>query len=186
MRGPVSSIGRAGKNRPLIQSQAEIRTKTPTVIKRRQVEGPKHHIIGTDSAFEEFMGRLRVSRVDESETPRAHGDGIPAYVHFPDTADPVLFEQLTSHKMVLTYTKQGLPQRVQKKISDRNDEALDGVIMARAALQLLGQPVINQLAELAKHASALRDQSEGKPPAASQQPEPPPQQGRRVTQAFKW
>ncbi|MBO9422334.1 phage terminase large subunit family protein [Labrenzia sp. R4_2] len=57
-------------------------------------------------------------------------------IHFSDTLDPVWFEQLASERSVLRYNR-GQPQRRFERIPGRDAEALDCVVYAFAARQIV-------------------------------------------------
>lgn len=88
--------------------------------------------IGTDTAKEIVYARLKIE------------DPGPGYCHFPMDYDKEYFDQLTSEKITLRYSR-GVPSRVWVPIRDRN-EALDCRVYAVAALTIL-KPNLEKLSE---------------------------------------
>lgn len=126
----LAIIGKAGPGRKLLEAP------DPKKYKRAGKKRPTH-MVGTDSGKSRLMSALRVP------------EGQPGRVHFPDTIDPVFFDQLTSERLV-TKRKLGHAVRVWELIPGRRNEALDGSVYAEAALSLAGKDVLAQLPELVK------------------------------------
>lgn len=80
-------------------------------------------MIGTDTAKDLIMGRLRIPEPG------------PGFMHFPDDRPDEYFRQLTAEEVVYRYTK-GVKKRIWKKRRARN-EALDLRVYATAALEIL-------------------------------------------------
>jgi phage terminase large subunit GpA-like protein len=180
-----STLGRAGAGLPILQTPEEIRSKnTPSKWKRKQVDGPKHHIIGTDSVKDELLSRLRVK--GKEVQPGEYDTDTPMFTHFTHKLDPVFFEQLTSEKKKPKYTA-GVAKWVWEKLSGRNNEVLDCTVYARAALQKGGMDIINHLGEIAAKVSARNaDPTKPSPTTAAsvavaqKQPKLPQQQRQQV------
>ena len=135
-RRVIPTIGREGRGRPLLQAPGPIKHK-----RSRGVARPLY-VIGVDSGKDLLLlSRLRITEPG------------PGYVHFPDSVDPVFFDQLTAERLVTVY-RRGRPRRSWVKPQERRNEALDGSILALAALAHLGGATIARLGELAAAASA--------------------------------
>ena len=89
--------------------------------------------VGTDTAKEVIFSWLQV---DEPS---------PGFIHFPSDVDEEYFEQLTSEKRMVTFSK-GHKKLVFKKIRDRN-EALDTFVYSLAAFHVL-QPNLEKIANM--------------------------------------
>ena len=89
--------------------------------------------VGTDTAKEVIFSWLQV----EEESP--------GYIHFPSDVDEEYFEQLTSEKRMITFSK-GHKKIVFKKIRDRN-ESLDTFVYSLAAFHVL-QPNLERIANM--------------------------------------
>ena len=130
-RRVIPTIGREGRSRPLLQAPG------PMKFKKSRASARPLYIVGVDAAKDLLLlSRLRITEPG------------PGYVHFPETIDPIFFEQLTAERLVTQY-RRGRPVRTWTKPQDRRNEALDGSILALAALALLGPAVLAQLGVLA-------------------------------------
>ena len=89
--------------------------------------------VGTDTAKEVIFSWLQV----EEESP--------GYIHFPSDVDEEYFEQLTSEKRMIKFSK-GHKKIVFKKIRDRN-ESLDTFVYSLAAFHVL-QPNLERIANM--------------------------------------
>jgi phage terminase large subunit GpA-like protein len=135
-RRVIPTIGRDGRSRPLLQAPG------PQKFKRSRASTHPLYIVGVDSAKDLLLlSRLRIT------TPG------PGYVHFPETVDRVFFEQFTAERLVTVY-RRGRPLRTWTKPQERRNEALDGTILAMAALALLGPATIAKLGRLAQPPTA--------------------------------
>jgi len=103
--------------------------------------------VGTDTAKEVIFSWLQV---DEPS---------PGYIHFPSNVDEEYFEQLTSEKRLVTFSK-GHKKLVFKKIRDRN-ESLDTFVYSLAAFHVL-QPNLEKIATIKS-----QTKEEQKPPTQS-------------------
>jgi phage terminase large subunit GpA-like protein len=135
----IPMVGRDGRGRKLIEAPSADKYRRST--KGGQRKKRPTHILGSDSGKDMLYGRLRITKPG------------PGYVHFPDTVDPMFFEQITSEKLVTKY-KNRRPIRVWEKLPDRRNEALDGTLLAMAALHSLGLVVVNALERLAAEVTA--------------------------------
>lgn len=86
--------------------------------------------VGTDTAKEVIFSWLQVDEVSAG------------YIHFPSNVDEEYFEQLTSEKRMVTFSK-GIKKLVFKKIRDRN-ESLDTFVYCLAAFHIL-QPNLERI-----------------------------------------
>lgn len=128
----IATVGRSGPGKQLITPP------DPAKYKKSKAKRKPMHTVGVDSGKSMLYGRLGVGK------PEA-----PGYVHFPDTLDPVFFDQLTSEQLITKYEK-GRPYRTWELIAGRRNEALDCSVYAMAALAFLGQKTINSLGALAE------------------------------------
>lgn len=128
-RAKVLAIKGAAGNRPVIE-RAGSKTKT----------GARLWIVGVDTAKAQLFARL----------PQ------PAAVRFSADLPPVWFEQLASERAVLRY-RRGQPVRSFERIPGKRAEALDCVIYAMAARQIVTLDPDRRRAELASdHAPVPR------------------------------
>lgn len=152
-RSIIPTIGRQGRGKPLIQAPGPQKYKQAGARKVRP-----SYVIGVDSGKDMLASKLRVVEPG------------PHYVHFAETLDPVFYDQLTAEKLVTVYLNK-IPVRRWVKIEGRANEALDGAVLAMAALAHLGPAVTAKLGELADRITA----------AGAQGPVPaPPPPVRRV------
>lgn len=124
--------GGSEPNRPLLSR--------PRVSKKGQIN---LFTVGTDTAKDMIFARLKIAE------PGA------GYLHFPNTIDREVLEQITSEKAVTTYSK-GVPKREWRKTRPRNEQ-LDMLVYSMAALQSLGTNIIPQLGVIAKQLSESTD-----------------------------
>lgn len=108
-RAKVLAIKGAAGNRPIIE-RAGSKTKT----------GARLWIVGVDTAKAQLFARL----------PQ------PALVRFSNSLAPVWFEQLASERAILRY-RRGQPVRSFERIPGKRAEALDCMIYALAARQII-------------------------------------------------
>lgn len=148
-RGVIATVGRDGA-RPIIQKPG------PQAKKKSKDEHRPMHIIGTDSAKDQLAARLRITDVG------------PKYIHFPDTIDPVFFEQITSERLVTTY-RRTRAIRTWDIIPGRRNEGLDGTIGCFARLHAFGAKVIAQLGPMAQQLSDWKPSKQAVTPATGQQ-----------------
>lgn len=139
----LAIIGKAGPGRKLLEAP------DPKKYKRAGKKRPTH-MVGIDSGKSLLMSALRV-KADE-----------PGRVHFPDTLDPVFYDQLTSERLV-TKRKLGRAVRVWELIAGRRNEALDCSVYAEAALSLVGKDVRKKLPDIVKQVNAIGLASAGTP-----------------------
>jgi phage terminase large subunit GpA-like protein len=139
-RGRVFAlIGRAGKGRPLIVAGKKV---------VRQF-GIKLFTVGVDTAKELLlMSRVRIRKPG------------PGFCHWPNSYPADYFDQLTSERRVVRYTK-GHPTHVWELVKGRRNEALDLRVYGLAIISLL-RPNFAALAE------RLRNEDSNSPPAAPQ------------------
>ena len=119
-------------------------------------------VLCVDSGKEAVVSRLQV-----------RGPG-PGFMHLPDWVDDEYLEQLTAEKAVRKYVKGRGLARVWLQIRPRN-EALDLEVYALAALYILGQPFVRDLASRAEKFSkptGKKEGGEGSPPATGTLREP--------------
>lgn len=135
-----ATVGRSGRGRQLLTAPG------PQKRKRTGKRNRPVHVIGVDSGKDLIASRLRIGIADDGSKP-------PGYVTFPDTLDPVFYEQLTAEQLVTVYSA-GRPSREWKLIEGRRNEALDGAVGALAALEKLGPGVRRKLGEMAEKLSA--------------------------------
>lgn len=83
--------------------------------------------VGSDTVKTTLFGRLR------------HNDRGPGYLHFHMNATVEYFEQLTSEKQVLRTNRAGFPVREWVLPANKRNEALDCLVYAYAALNLMYQ-----------------------------------------------
>jgi len=83
--------------------------------------------VGSDTVKTTLFGRLR------------HNDKGAGYLHFHMDATSEYFEQLTAEKQVLRYNRGGFPVREWVKKPSARNEALDCLVYAYAALNLMYQ-----------------------------------------------
>jgi phage terminase large subunit GpA-like protein len=153
-RNVIPVIGRDGRGRALLAApDPRVRMK-----KARKDQRP-NYVVGVDSAKDLFFGQLRIALPEGAE-------GAPGCVHFPDTTDPVIYDQLTAEKLVTEYVA-GRPVRKWTALPGRRNEALDGRNYAAAALALLGSRFMATLGDRAKalmaDGEALRAAAESPP-----------------------
>lgn len=112
-----ATIGRDGE-RPIVSSPS------PRRWGRNERQVPLY-TVGVDAAKALFVSRLRLTEAG------------PGFVHLPiaEWCDDELAEQLTSERLVMTWSK-GVPRQVWRKRRARN-EGLDCAVLAIAALRLL-------------------------------------------------
>lgn len=130
----LPTIGRQGGGRPLLKAPGPRRSSS-----RRHALAS--YVVGVDSGKDRLASRLRVTEPG------------PGYVHFPDTLDPVFYDQLTAETLKTVYVL-GRPVRRWVKLEGRRNEALDGAVLALAALAALGPGAAR---DLAKRAAALAE-----------------------------
>jgi len=118
VRRVFAGKGVAGFQRPLVQ-----------LSKTREV---RLILVGVDAAKSQIMNRLQAGRT----------------IRFSDTLDSNWFEQLTSEKRVVKYTR-GQPIRAFERIPGRRSEALDCVVYSFAARQLVNLDLDRREEELA-------------------------------------
>jgi phage terminase large subunit GpA-like protein len=158
--GVVGIKGSSRRDQPIINkgSPADINWKGQTL--KRSV---RLYQVGTDTAKTTLYGRLR------------HNVKGPGYLHFHEAADEEYFAQLTAEKQQLRTVKGFTVKEWVKKSGDRN-EALDCLVYAYAALQLLLRRYDRRTVweQLQKQLEGSRRQQE-KPQAPAQQAAPAPQ-----------
>jgi phage terminase large subunit GpA-like protein len=152
-RRVIATVGREGRGRPLLQAPGAERMKRGPKRKRPM------YVVGIDSGKDMLNSRLKLTLRDDGSAP-------PEYVHFPDTVDPVFFDQLTAERLITGYVRKR-PVRIWKLIEGRRNEALDGAVLAMAALQHLGGAVIRRLGEFSRELSARGGASQAAQPAAA-------------------
>jgi phage terminase large subunit GpA-like protein len=131
----IAVVGRDGPGRKLLEAPDRQKYKRST--KKRPT-----HIVGVDSGKSQLASALRVAEPG------------PDYVHFPDSVDPIFYDQLTAERLTTEYRK-GRATRVWKVIEGRRNEALDTTVYAEAALQLLGNNIRQQLGSHVERVNAL-------------------------------
>lgn len=138
----IAIVGREGRGRPLVERPAAEKWK------RSRAKTRPMHVVHTDSAKDLLLlSRIRV---------REPG---PGYIHFPDSLDPVFFDQLTAEELRTVYVGTKTAKRPTRKWvlkPDRRNEALDLACYCLAALYELGPPVIARLGQLAQQWSEYR------------------------------
>lgn len=135
----IATVGRDGWGRKLIDEPDEKRQK----FKRSRANRKPMHVIGIDSAKAMLYSRLRLRRSEQTN------EAPPGYIEFPDTLDPVFYDQLTS-EILVSKTVRNRSTRVWDLPAGRRNEALDLTVYNMAALGYLGQKVINQLGDYAR------------------------------------
>ncbi len=134
-RRVYACVGRGGKGRPLVAPG-----------KKPLKNGLKLFTVGVDTAKELLLfSRVRI----------AHPG--PGFCHWPHTFSAEYFEQLTSERRVVRYTK-GHPTHVWELPKGKRNEALDLRVLGMAALVLL-RP------NLAALADRLKSETRSPPPA---------------------
>lgn len=108
-------------------------------LARSGTKGQMLWLAGVDAIKSQLFARL------------SRGQGI----RFGDALDPVFFEQLTSERRVVRYTR-GTPQMRFERIKGKRAEALDATVYAWAARQLIGQKIESRAAELASPAAPAK------------------------------
>jgi phage terminase large subunit GpA-like protein len=98
-------------------SKVDLNAKGQT-MKRGAVVYP----VGSDTIKTTLFGRIR------------HSEPGPGYLHFHMDATAEYFEQLTSEKQVLRYSRSGFPVREWVKKPSARNEALDCAVYAYAAM----------------------------------------------------
>lgn len=121
----LAIIGKGGPGRKLLEAPDAQK------FKRAGKKRPTH-MVGSDSGKSLLMSALRVP------------PGAPGEVRFPDSVDPVFYDQLTSNKQV-TRLREGKYVRVWELVPGRRDDTLDGSVYAEAALTLMGPNIRSQL-----------------------------------------
>ena len=124
-RRRVMAIKGAAGNRPLIE-RAGSKTRT----------GARLWIVGVDTAKTQLFARL------------SRGEAIRLSADLP----PVWFEQVASERAVVRY-RRGQPVRSFERIPGRRAEALDCLVYAMAARQIINPDWTTRRAELAQDAS---------------------------------
>ena len=89
--------------------------------------GAQVYPVGGDTIKTTLFGRLK------------HNEIGPGYLHFHMKASVEYFEQLTAEKQVLRSNRNGFPQREWVKKANARNEALDCLVYAYAALNLMYQ-----------------------------------------------
>jgi phage terminase large subunit GpA-like protein len=122
----------------------------------KNIRGERPWLVGTDTAKETLIGRLR------NPTP-----GTPGYAHFPVDREQNYFEQLLGEVLVTTYSR-GQPKREWRPKPGVRHEALDARVYAYAALRALismGLSLDNEADRIA----ALRNEQQQAAPAQQQE-----------------
>lgn len=120
----VAIKGQSQSGKPPIgkASKVDVNYKGKT-LKRSALVYP----VGSDTVKTTLFGRLR------------HNDKGAGYLHFHMDAKADYFEQLTAEKQVLRYNRGGFPVREWVKKPSARNEALDCMVYAYAALNLMYQ-----------------------------------------------
>ena len=120
----VAIKGQSVRGKPPIgkPSKVDVNAKGRT-LKRGALVYP----VGSDTVKTTLFGRLK------------HNDPGPGYLHFHMDAKVEYFEQLTAEKQVLRYSRGGFPVREWVKKPSARNEALDCLVYAYAALNLMYQ-----------------------------------------------
>ncbi len=123
-QGVVAIKGQSQRGKPPIgkASKVDVNFKGKT-LKRSALVYP----VGSDTVKTTLFGRLR------------HNDKGAGYLHFHMDATAEYFEQLTAEKQVLRYSRGGFPVREWVKKPSARNEALDCLVYAFAALNLMYQ-----------------------------------------------
>jgi phage terminase large subunit GpA-like protein len=123
-QGVVAIKGQSQSGKPPIgkASKVDVNYKGKT-LKRSALVYP----VGSDTVKTTLFGRLR------------HNDKGAGYLHFHMDATAEYFEQLTAEKQVLRYNRGGFPVREWVKKPSARNEALDCLVYAYAALNLMYQ-----------------------------------------------
>lgn len=123
-QGVVAIKGQSQRNKPPIGKPGKVdvnyRGKT---LKRGALVYP----VGGDTVKTTLFGRLK------------HNEPGSGYLHFHMKATAEYFEQLTAEKQVLRYNRGGFPVREWVKKPSARNEALDCMVYAYAALNLMYQ-----------------------------------------------
>ena len=116
--------------------------------KKSRAQTRPMYVVHTDSAKDiVLLSRIRVKEPG------------PGFMHWPDSLDPVYFDQLTAEELKTVYVgNRGAKRPVRKwvKKPDRANEVLDLTCYNLAGLYELGLPVITRLGELAGKLSEFR------------------------------
>lgn len=148
----IPIVGREGRGKALIERPAASKWK-----KSRAQTRPMY-VVHTDSAKDILL----LSRVKVKEPG-------PGYMHFPDSLDPVFFDQLTAEELKTVWVgNRGAKRPMRKWVlkPDRRNEVLDLLCYNLAGLYELGLPVITRLGELARQLSEFRPESAARPQGA--------------------
>ena len=121
-QGVIATKGSSQKNQPVINKgkTVDVNHRGVTIKAGCQLFG-----IGSDTSKVTLLGRLK-----HCETPG------PGYLHFNAGTDRDFFDQLTAERQEIKSVRGFTVKEWVKKAGDRN-EALDCLVMAYAALQLL-------------------------------------------------
>lgn len=131
-------VGKEGRGRPLIQRPG------PQRMKKARLQARPTYLIGSDEAKTVLL------------LNRAHlKEPGPGYLHFPDTVDPVFFDQFTAEELKTVYVNR-FPVRRWVPIPNRQNHALDLACYALGALHDLGPRTLNQLGAMAQQLSQAR------------------------------
>lgn len=150
----IAVVGRSGPGKKLLTPPDKQKFKRPG---KRPT-----HVVGTDSGKSLVSSSLRVKEPG------------PSYVHFPTSTDSVLYEQLTSEKLVTKYVR-GFPVRSWTLIAGRRNEALDGAVYAEAALMQIDPAIRSKLAHVVQTVNDI-----GATMAANAPQQASPASGRRM------
>lgn len=123
-QGVVAIKGASQRGKPPIgkASRVDVNFKGKT-LKRSALVYP----VGSDTVKTTLFGRLK------------HNDPGPGYLHFHLRAQEEYFEQLTAERQVLRYNRGGFPIREWVKKPSARNEALDCLVYAYSALNLMYQ-----------------------------------------------
>lgn len=108
-------------------------------LQRSATKGQMLWLVGVDAVKSQLFTRL------------ARGVGV----RFSEDLEPVFFEQLTSERRVVRYTR-GTPQARFERIKGKRAESLDASVYAWAARSLIGQNVDKRDEELASQAAPVQ------------------------------
>lgn len=117
---------------------------------KKPVQGVRSYLIGTDTAKDKLMSRLRLDEMG------------PGYQHFPDTADceQEFFDQLTAEKLRIIIDAQGRAKRAWWKPKHARNEILDLKVYSLGAWEVYKH---HKRPDLKQLLASLHDASEPDP-----------------------
>ena len=123
-QGVVAIKGQSQRGKPPISKASKVDVNFRGKVLKR---GAQVYPVGSDTVKTTLFARLR------------HNDRGPGYLHFHVKVPVEYFEQLTAEKQVLRTNRAGFPVREWVLPANKRNEALDCLVYAYAALNLMYQ-----------------------------------------------